>query len=56
MSWTGRSIARVLADRKGVTAIEYGVIAVGGATVVITTYNVFFYRMQDYLTAISFGL
>ena len=56
MSWTRSSIARVLADRKGVTAVEYGVIAVGGATVVIATYNAFFYRMRDYLTVISFGV
>jgi len=44
--------ARALADRKGVTSIEYAMIAAGAMTIVAASYNTFFNRMKDLLGAI----
>lgn len=53
MAWVKRSIARALSDRKGVTAIEYVLIATGAGTVVISCYNLFFERAAAMLDKIG---
>lgn len=46
--------ARALADRKGVTSIEYAMIAAGAMTIVVACYNAFFNRMGAMLATIGF--
>ena len=46
--------ARALADRKGVTSIEYAMIAAGATTIVAACYDVFFNRMSNLLGTIVF--
>lgn len=53
MAWTRRSVARVLADRRGASAVEYGVMALGGAVAILGAYNAFFHRIKDVLVAIA---
>jgi Flp pilus assembly pilin Flp len=54
MAWTRRGAARALADQKGVTAIEYALIATGATTIVVTCYRVFFDRMAAMLNTVIF--
>ena len=42
-------VTRALADRKGVTSIEYAVIA-GGATAIVASYNTLFTRVVALLS------
>ncbi len=53
-SWVERA-ARALADREGVTSIEYAMIAAGATTIVATCYDIFFNRMSDLLGTIVFS-
>jgi Flp pilus assembly pilin Flp len=47
--------ARALADRKGVTSIEYAMIAAGAMTIVVACYNAYFNRMVSMLATIGFS-
>ncbi len=47
--------ARALADRKGVTALEYAMIAAGAMTIVAASYRTFFDRISSVLSTISFS-
>lgn len=49
-----QNTARALSDRKGVTAMEYAVIAAGAATVVAACYRAFFERVVAMLSTINF--
>ena len=53
-SWVERA-ARALADRKGVTSIEYAMIAAGATTIVATCYDVFFNRVNNLLGTVAFS-
>ena len=44
-----------IADRKGVTALEYALIAAAVTTVVIGAYNVMFGKLNNFVTGISFS-
>ena len=44
-----------VADRKGITALEYALIAAAVVTVVIVAYNSMFGRLRDFMSTISFG-
>ena len=54
MAWTRRGAARALTDRKGVTAIEYALIATGATTIVVACYRAFFDRMAAMLNTVIF--
>ncbi len=47
-------VARALADRKGVTSIEYAMIAGGAATAIVASYNTLFTRVVALLSPIVF--
>ena len=47
--------ARGLADRRGITAIEYAMIAAGAMTIVAACYNAFFTRMSAMVSGIVIG-
>ena len=47
--------ARALADRKGVTSIEYAMIAAGATTIVATCYDVFFNHVSNLLGTVAFS-
>ena len=53
-AWLGNT-ARALADRKGVTSIEYAMIAAGAMTIVVACYNAYFNRMSSMLGTIGFS-
>ncbi len=54
MTAWARNTARALADRKGVTALEYAMIAAGAATIVSASYNTFFVRLAAAVGTIVF--
>ncbi len=45
--------ARALADRTGVTSIEYALIAAGAMTVVVACYKTYFDRMSTMISNIT---
>lgn len=45
----------VAADRKGVTALEYALIAAAVVTVVIVAYRAMFGRLSTFMTGINFS-
>ena len=49
-----RTLFRAVVDRKGVTALEYCMIAAGASTVVAACYDVFFERAGNYLNTVTF--
>ncbi len=51
-AWFGNT-ARALADRKGVTSIEYAMIAAGAMTIVAACSNAFFNRVSALLGTIA---
>ena len=53
-AWLGNT-ARALADRKGVTSIEYAMIAAGAMTIVAACYRAFFDRVVSMLGTINFS-
>ena len=46
---------RALTDRKGVTALEYALIAAAVVTVVMIAYNAMFGKLNTFINGISFG-
>ena len=50
-----KNTVRAVAGRRGVTSIEYAMIAAGAVTIVIACYNAFFSRMSSMLGTISFS-
>ena len=44
-----------IADRKGVTALEYALIAAAVVSIVLVAYNTMFNSLKSYVTGISFG-
>lgn len=54
MTWMRRVAARALAGKDGAVAIEYAMIAVGIATVVVACYRTFFDRASDMLNVVKF--
>jgi len=47
--------ARAAADRKGVTALEYALIAAAVVAVVIVAYRAMFGKMSTFLGTVSFS-
>ncbi|HYI84620.1 MAG TPA: Flp family type IVb pilin [Acetobacteraceae bacterium] len=50
-----KSITALKTDRKGVTALEYALIASAAAAVILVAFNAFFTRIQTFLAGISFS-
>jgi len=44
-----------ISDKKGVTALEYALIAAAVVSIVLVAYNTMFNSLNSYITAISFG-
>ena len=44
-----------VADKKGVTALEYALIAAAVVSIVLVAYNTMFNSLKSYITGISFG-
>ncbi len=42
------------ADRKGITALEYALIAAAVVSVVIAAYNVMFGKLQTFIQSVTF--
>lgn len=53
MRWVGTA-ARALRDRKGVTSVEYAMIAALATTIVSACYNAIFNRMGAMIATIVF--
>lgn len=51
--WIGTN-GHALGDRKGVTSLEYALIAAGVSTVIAACYKVYFNEMASMLVAIAF--
>lgn len=47
--------ARAMTDRKGVTALEYALIAAAVVTIVLVAYKSMFGTLATYINTISFG-
>ena len=43
------------ADKKGVTALEYALIAAAVVSIVLVAYNTMFQNLKSYISGISFG-
>ena len=46
---------QAIADRKGVTALEYALIASAVAAIVLTAFSGLFGRLSAYIDTVSFG-
>ena len=46
-------LERVIADKKGVTALEYGVIGAAAVAVLLVTFNTFYASLSGVFTGIA---